>query len=547
MRLFINATAFKNKYNNLTDSEQDERFTTFVKAIREIYPLKSEYAYSRQTYRNYQVCLREMQFALANKDVEAFEDANRIIKKEYKEYSPIPFFFTNPFEEEFLAILPPKIQAEILKEILTDAINRIQPIAQYEQFLLTAYAANPKNAAFRILLGTLFIYQGKLKDKDAFFENALGNKAWVAFLRGENDTAISLFAEDLKVMKKGTRKKKVFLQHIAAPFYLVALLKTNDPKYHNDILTYAKNAQYQSEKPAMSYLIGLMLHLSNDLTEAMWYLKVTPWNSLDWVFKGVVTYWMELKLSKEDLKEIEKKYTLSIENGLQWLAMEYTTILSKLHTNQQQKAIYKEKAVDLQEALGIESMIYALKKVEEWERILLAFEGLVGVGTRTEIGDTQKEERNTRIAWLVDFEGWNIQPKLQSRNKKGVWSQGRNIAIKRLYENGEDAITPEDQKIIDTIYTQQSPGYYGGTDYYLDFVEAVKVMEGHPRLFKYDNPSILVELSAVKPELLIEEKQNAFEIKFSHQVEAKGFLSIKRHLLGIIMFKLTQYIRKLLK
>jgi len=511
VKLIVHETMTKFRINEsvhrfiFKEAMQDERLFLLIKAIREVYPLESTDFYGRTlSSRNYQACLREMQFALATKDVAAFENISNIIKKDYKEYSPIPFFFTNPFEKEFLAILPTKIQATILKELLTNAIDQLKPIAPIEDFLEDAYAANPKNEAFRKLLGTLFIFQGQLKNEAIFFDNALGNKAWVAFLKGENDTAISLFAEDLKVIKKGTRKKKVFLKHIAAPFYLVALLKTGAPKYHKDIMTYAKNAQYQSETPAMDYLIGLMLHLGNDSMKGKWCLETTPLNSIDWVFKGVITYWMELQLTKKDLKQLEKKYALSIEHGLQWLAMEYATILSKLHTDQQQVAMYKEKALALQEVLGIESMIHALKKVEEWERILLAFEGLTSIGasTSTEAGG------NTRIAWLVNFKRHLIQPKLQSRNKKGVWSQGRNIALKRLYSNGEDAITSQDQKIIDTIYTEQSPGYYGGTDYYFNFTNAVKAMVGHPRIFSYHDSSVLLEVTVVKPELIIEEKQN---------------------------------------
>jgi len=142
--------------------------------------------------------------------------------------------------------------------------------------------------------------------------------------------------------------------------------------------------------------------------------------------------------------------------------------------------------------------------------------------TSTNTISALEEGGSSRIAWLVNFNNGMIQPKLQTRNKKGVWSKGRNIALKRLDSNGEDAATTQDQPIINAIYSEQSPGYYGGTDYYIDFEKALKGMVGHPRLFLYNNPDVLVELTVVKPELIVEEKSGMYEIKFSHNVDAKG-------------------------
>ena len=501
----------------------DERINNFIKGIREQYPIKESeegfYSYRYKSFRNYEVGLREMQFALVEKNGVKFQEHSKNVKSDfYKDPNPIPFFFGAPFEKDFLQLLPIDTQVNILESLLMNAIYGVEPIADYESCLLEAYAIEPNNIRLKKLLGTLFIYQGKLKDKDAFFEAEEGNLAWVAFLKGENDKAITLFTEDFKIIKKETRKKKVFLRYNAAPFYLLALLKKKEPSNHSLILKHAENAYYQSNKQVIGYMIGLMLHLKNEKKEAKTYLEKEPYSSLNLVFYGVIAFWINKELTKEEIRGYEKFYTLATNNSLLWLALEYATILSKLHTDQQKQEDYAAKSATLQKDLGIESMLMALQKVEEWELVLRAFEGMTSKGTIS----TLEEGGNARIAWLVGFESHAIQPKLQTKNKSGTWSKGRNIALKRLYRNEEDAATTQDQPIINAIYEEQSSRYYGGTDYYINFEKALKGMVGHPRLFLYNNPSVLVELTAVKPELIVEENAGKYEVKFSHDVSAEG-------------------------
>lgn len=495
---------------------KDDRLDDFIKAIRMSYPIKSNYSWKK--YSSYEFALREIQFALVNKDVEEFEKVRDTIKKDYPEKNPIHFFFGHAFNKDLLSILPIKIQAEVLEEIVNDALIRLKPIDNIEAYLLDIHKAHPDNAIFKKLLGLLTIFQGDIKKKDTFFNAALETQAWVAFLKEDNDSAISLFAQDLKALKKATRKRKIFLEHIAAPFYLVALLKTGDANSYKEILIHAQNAQFKEEKTIIDYFIGLIKYLENQIPEGRAHITRMAFTAMDWLFKGMIACWMEAKLPKEDIERLEMYHQLSNALRYNWVSMEYATILSKLHKDKKKASTYDEQATNLQEKTGIKSMISALQKEEDWERILRALEGLTSTGTSGSFDDGS----NTRVAWLVDFKRRNIQPKLQTRNKKGQWSKGRNIAIRRLYDKGEDAVTPQDQKIADTIYTEESDSYYGGTDYYLDFEKAIGAMVGHPRLFKYNSPTVLVELSVVKPELIVEETRKGYEIKFSHQVDTEG-------------------------
>ena len=55
----------------------------------------------------------------------------------------------------------------------------------------------------------------------------------------------------------------------------------------------------------------------------------------------------------------------------------------------------------------------------------------------------------TRVAWLLNFERKEIQPVEQKFGKKG-WTDGRNIALKRLYERDVKNLTEQDSFVVKT-------------------------------------------------------------------------------------------------
>ena len=93
---------------------EEAHLDEFIEAIRTQYPVDGSGYYDKREYRTYEVGLREMQFALAAKDGEAFQMHMKKVKKSFPyEPTPIQFFFVNPLEKEFLALLSIDTQVEI--------------------------------------------------------------------------------------------------------------------------------------------------------------------------------------------------------------------------------------------------------------------------------------------------------------------------------------------------------------------------------------------------------------------------------------------------
>lgn len=499
------------------------RWKAAVLAIHDLYPMEESYWRGPRAYKT---CLREMQFALLANNSDKYNTVRTTAEKHFKsdvrKMPPEDYFFFNPLNVPLLKQQTDDLQAIILYQSIFGAIDNLQPIDEYLSYLSQEIASNPNQEDFKTLLANGLIFQGKLAGNEHLFDNVT-RQAWVAFLKGDNEKAIVLFEEDFKQVKKKTRKKKIYLEHIAAPLHLVALLKTNQPIHYGTILTHAKNAQVSQTKPAFNYLSAMVYHLSNEKELANKLIDTNTGNttSLDLIFQAMVACWMEIKPSDRYLKMLDEKFKAAQKSGLKWLELEFAYILAKVARKAADKEVYAKRAAALTKETGIQSMITAVKKVEEWERVLRSLEAMTGGTT----GIASKQENEVRVAWLVDFKKGYIQPKEQKVNKSGKWSKGRNIALKRLKGGGVDAMSIEDHRIAKTIIEDRSYGYYGSVDYYFDGIKTYRAMIGHPLLFRYDNPTIPIELTEVNPELIVEEKPGRFEIKFSHPI-AEGEVAV---------------------
>ena len=144
---------------------------------------------------------------------------------------------------------------------------------------------------------------------------------------------------------------------------------------------------------------------------------------------------------------------------------------------------------------------------EKWEQLL---DGLLTL-TKGK-GEVQNKDNSTsRVCYLVNIDKAMIQPISQSINAKGIWSAGRNIALKRFKDQQVDGMTEQDRRVAATI-TYYS-GYYGASEYELDFNKAIAELCGHPYLFLFSNPSVSVELIKAQPEIMTENGKYGIKLK----------------------------------
>ena len=151
-----------------------------------------------------------------------------------------------------------------------------------------------------------------------------------------------------------------------------------------------------------------------------------------------------------------------------------------------------------------------INKVEHWEKSLnLIFNALGGANKKANGGIAVEDKY--RIVYTFEPNNFEIKPILQTRNAKGVWSAGRNVAMKTFYEGKANGMTDKDLRIARCI------NYYKGGYYDSDFYEFTKQVAveliGHPYLFLANTKDVPVEFVAAKPEVKVSKKKKGYTIK----------------------------------
>ncbi|MCK7557232.1 hypothetical protein MKQ70_20375 [Chitinophaga sedimenti] len=133
--------------------------------------------------------------------------------------------------------------------------------------------------------------------------------------------------------------------------------------------------------------------------------------------------------------------------------------------------------------------------------------------------EKEKPVSANRLVYLVDFDGLQVQPMLQTMQGNG-WSPGRNVALKKLKEGAVAGMTPQDHRIAGTILKETHFNYYGGDQYVFDN-HVWTELAGHPLLFLLHNPAIPAEIVKGEAELVITTSNRGYTFS-SNITDANG-------------------------
>src|SRR3990167_13663 len=129
-----------------------------------------------------------------------------------------------------------------------------------------------------------------------------------------------------------------------------------------------------------------------------------------------------------------------------------------------------------------------------------------------------EHQQHKRLAWFVDPQQLNIEIAEQKFQKKGGWSNGRAIALKRLYQNSDptlDYLTDQDKKAILGL-RREAAGWYNQEHYYWDTAQTIKLLIGHPVLFNMQNRLIPLELIKGTLVLQVEKKDRGYHLSLPY-------------------------------
>ena len=502
-------------------------FAETVAAIRTNFNLSvyASWSYGGERYK--MRLLRDYRLSIYRRESEKTAALRQLIKEENltaQAAEIVGRIFTAPFQKEFLGTFEPEFQTEILPQLFARTVENSESTRELWDFVREYQIEDAAVQNFEI---DELIYKGE----NAAAKNLIGEpqnfqqltaSGVIAAFEADYETAVSYFEAAVKLWRKSLNKKKGLPDVWQMFVYGLALYKTDEIKFYRfaeDFYVYGlKNYPDSAIFRAVKTLEYFLKNNDNFVVLEIGRIKFRNFSDkiVGCLLSAIVP---SLKLPGFTREFLAKNQTLNYRR----LELELVNLLSLKGKPESREVIqYKSRVEQLQTELGSAPLGNAVPPFEDWERVLK----MLTVVAETAHGEKESDAKTdaTRIAWQLDFEQEKIQPIEQKYGKTG-WTNGRNIALKRLFERDVQNMIAQDAAVVKKSMTRHRDyAYYGGDDYGFKWQEATAALIGHPHLFLLENPSVSVQLTKGEPALIVREVKDNLEISLDTKVSGAGFL-----------------------
>ncbi len=540
----------------LRQAAAGKNFRRLVRAVQAELPFGTHYAKRQQKCVR---ALREFRISLYLHDAEQLSNMAALLAAQCGDIleGGSPFFevCTNPFDAEWFATLPLSLQFYLLEKILAHSLRTLDHrpglISSLEDGGVLSRLSEEERLPFYRLLANYKLWRGQCEDvhrilgRNQTFFAASGLEGCLAFLLGNNDEALRLFAADLHRLQELTGNANIYFYSVSGLFYVVALLKAGR-REHIDTMRHCIEQARQQQPEAMLHdiytlLEGVLLAQENKVLEAeAVFGRVTQRDhAVVRLFEALARFWLDSDLARETVDDMAQLCERAQEQGFDWLALECAEMLAQV----EKSSLWAEQVEAIRRRTELDPVASAVRLKESWERRLTALIHAASAVNRQEMADRR---RNSRLVWMVDYRNneLSLLPREQKRTVKGGWSKGRPVALSRLYSGARlDFLTTHDLRLCEAIRRQQSGP---GMSYYFDMERALPALVGHPHLFWEKSPSVPVEFVKGEPELLVEETAGgALHLKFARELVGDGFAVVRETTTRFKLVKVTEEHRRI--
>jgi SNF2 family DNA or RNA helicase/tetratricopeptide (TPR) repeat protein len=479
-------------------------------------------------FPNYRQLIGCFQSALFTGDsienITAFIDNAAInFPDEFHENNLLLTLLNRPFSSLLIDKLDPQIRLTILLYLLNTAGFALEETKEILSYITSHYGARIKGESNSLPLISHYLMCGNINSArellDALEDNSdltperLSFLGWLEYISGNYKTALEKFDECIKVIKKRTGKRKIFLRSRAGIFYLLALLQTGENRYLNKGLDFIETAvknnyPYYSLLEIMQNVFKDQLGLTVfDLHRPL--LALSRQHPLNTLIFHLLMSWSDLSEDEITIPKLRQLRDAALTHDYTWLTAELSALLASLGDSKKQNG---EMAAKLHASCNTVSTVNIVKKLPKWEKTLNSLLTIAGNSEQTVTGGSVMQ----RVVWFFGYsEAHNychIIPRLQKMSKKGSWTKGRPMALKSLYHEFRtmEGLTDQDRRVCEAIKEE----YYrtnwrnNKREYTLDENMALPALVAHPLLFLEDSPGVRVEFVLSEPEMRIKDENN---------------------------------------
>ena len=495
----------------------------FVKNILIRFPveIKKHWSYAFDILKN-ENALRKLRLSVYTNNLTSYNElieAYETNRKYFPEPHPLRSMFLDiPISLDWLSKRTPLIRHEIFmiklnRFLLTGSIS-----PGFPQILIyfLEQENNPSFASFSHWIPAFHLLSGNLPylsqyaaikgDEHGFVRPKF--QGAVAFLSGDHAASIVSYRVALKAYRQYTRRRKIFFDGPHGLYFLMALLAANDSSVHAEIQTNlnAVNLDVDSYRhgfSAIQAMLFLMQGLESKAIELVKFLRVKkPSVPLSDACLCLAEYFIDPNSLQQRVAYLEERKS-SLQEILPLVAHIYNCILARINELPVDADIW----TDFTQIIQIRP---------PWER---AFDNL---SVLLRPGKPKSQERvaaaqTKRLAWFLDFKKKSVEVLEQSFRARQGWSEGRTVAMKRLYEQDPrlNYLTDHDRQALRAI--RKESGSWGNNDEYdFDVGNVFAALIGHPNVFDANSRESSVELVTYPLELVVNDTKNGYRFTLSH-------------------------------
>lgn len=381
---------------------------------------------------------------------------------------------------------------------------------------------------FDFIMGQLDQAKSKvatLSEKTFLYQEVQGG---LAFFENNTALAISHYENAFKLFKQFLRADEWLPANFHTIFYALALLQQSQ---FEKLATIIVKLRKLNVFPVFSDGLEALLYIKKgDLDKATEnyaaisrMIKIYP-NVMP--LMHALVDWVGYLLNADAVKnkKLIDEYQLKLKSYTALYYLPAAQIYAELllagdESNQEAKLFLNKRSL-----FGAFRFLEWLPVKQPWEVVLEQLQAIfVGVSP-TEAAAAAQQSR--RLAWLINPEHKHVSVVEQKTQKKGGWTSGRAIALKRLYfpiDKSIDYLTPQDLSAL-TGLKREIYGWYYEENYNFDADATLKALIGHPLIFDVRNTSIPLELVAGQLALHIEHKKEGYYLTLSHHLEKPGVI-----------------------
>ena len=337
-------------------------------------------------------------------------------------------------------------------------------------------------------------------------------EAFIATLRGDDESAVALIDDALVAERSSSRKRNVFPESRSFALALLSLVRIGTPESLGLLNGLLRTAEKESLYPETIHLVRVAELLQSDREEHQQFWRRNDEPGLLCVFAGLMRAWGENDLDADDREQnalLVEYLKRAKDNGYRWTLAEGVTLLERSRSVEESLLSqfgYGGKAQH--DALGTVSLADVVVTLPDWEYPLKALEALAFQKTNKGPRKAPSEEAERRLLWEIEEVAYGppeVRVREQRATKTGEWSRGRVVALKRV--NAEISqwhyALEQDRAAAATIKVERSYGWGRASDEYHADSQTLYQLAGHPHVVNAHGVGL--EVIEREPELVIEE------------------------------------------